>query len=126
MRWSRRNNLPIKITFHDAVSALDEPEEDEGAVARRGRAGARRGDLGARFDALHAAIFRGDRSGSALGRGGNGLHHGRRRHTGGEMVVNDTLRSLMGMGASVFTLGQQYMVFTTDERINGPAAASSP
>ena len=43
-------------------------------------------------------------------------------HTGGEMVVADTLRSLMGMGASVFTLGQKYMVFTTDERINGPAA----
>jgi hypothetical protein len=38
------------------------------------------------------------------------------------MVVSDTLRSLMGMGASVFTLGQKYMVFTTDERIgNIPA-----
>ena len=26
----------------------------------------------------------------------------------------------MGMGASVFTLGQKYMVFTTDERVGGP------
>jgi hypothetical protein len=39
-------------------------------------------------------------------------------HTGGEMVVQDSLRSLMGMGAQVFTLGQKLMVFTTDERLN--------
>jgi len=37
--------------------------------------------------------------------------------TGGEVTIGDTLRSAMGSGASVFTLGQRYMVFTTDERI---------
>jgi hypothetical protein len=42
--------------------------------------------------------------------------------TGGEMVIQDTLRSLMGMGAQAFTLGQKYMVFTTDERIDPPTA----
>ena len=38
-------------------------------------------------------------------------------HTGGEVTIGDTLRSAMGSGASVFSLGQRYMVFTTDERI---------
>jgi len=42
--------------------------------------------------------------------------------TGGEVVIQDTLRSLMGMGAQAFTLGQKYMVFTTDERIDPPTA----
>ncbi|MBY0506944.1 MAG: hypothetical protein K2X03_23710 [Bryobacteraceae bacterium] len=36
-------------------------------------------------------------------------------HTGGEMVAMDTQRSLQGLGASVFTLGQKQMVLTTDE-----------
>jgi hypothetical protein len=38
-------------------------------------------------------------------------------HTGGEVTIADTLRSAMGSGASVFSLGQRYMVFTTDERL---------
>ncbi len=38
--------------------------------------------------------------------------------TGGEVVVSTTLRSLMGMGAKTFTLGQKLMVFTTDERLS--------
>lgn len=42
-------------------------------------------------------------------------------HTGGEMVVLDSMRSLMGMGAQTFTLGQKLMVFTIDERIGVPA-----
>jgi hypothetical protein len=41
-------------------------------------------------------------------------------HTGGEEVVATTLRSLMGMGAQTFTLGQKYLVFTTDERLDPP------
>jgi hypothetical protein len=41
-------------------------------------------------------------------------------HTGGEEVVSGILRSLMGMGAQTFTLGQKYMVFTTDERLDPP------
>ena len=47
-------------------------------------------------------------------------------HTGGEMVVMDSMRSLMGMGAEVFTLGQQLMVFTTDERIGYDKGEFSP
>jgi hypothetical protein len=40
-------------------------------------------------------------------------------HTGGEVVIGDIFRTAMGMGAQVFSLGQKYMVFTTDER-TGP------
>jgi len=39
-------------------------------------------------------------------------------HTGGEVVVADTLRTLMGMGAQVFSLGQKSMVFPTGERFD--------
>jgi hypothetical protein len=41
-------------------------------------------------------------------------------HTGGEVFVLDVLRSLMGMGAQVFTMGQKLTVFTTDERLGVP------
>jgi len=45
-------------------------------------------------------------------------------HTGGEEVVAGSLRSLMGMGAQTFSLGQKYMVFTTDERLDPPVAGA--
>lgn len=37
-------------------------------------------------------------------------------HTGGEVAIWDLMRTLMGMGAQVFSLGQKLMVFTMDER----------
>lgn len=37
-------------------------------------------------------------------------------HTGGEVVSQDIQRSMMGIGASTFSLGQKLVVFTTDER----------
>lgn len=37
-------------------------------------------------------------------------------HTGGEVVAQDIQRSLMGIGASVFNLGQKLVIFTTEER----------
>lgn len=39
-------------------------------------------------------------------------------HTGGEVVAQDIQRSMMGIGASTFNLGQKLVVFTTDERDN--------
>jgi hypothetical protein len=47
-------------------------------------------------------------------------------HTGGEMVVLDSLRSLMGQGALGFTSGQRLMVFSTDERLDHPAGTFTP
>jgi hypothetical protein len=41
-------------------------------------------------------------------------------HTGGEVVAQDIQRSLMGIGASVFNLGQKLVVFTTEEREDIP------
>ena len=41
-------------------------------------------------------------------------------HTGGEVVAQDIQRSLMGIGASVFNLGQKLVVFTTEERDDIP------
>jgi hypothetical protein len=41
-------------------------------------------------------------------------------HTGGEVVATDIQRSLMGIGASVFNLGQKLVVFTTEEREDIP------
>lgn len=40
-------------------------------------------------------------------------------HTGGEMVTMDAQRSLQGLGASVFSLGQKQMILTTDEFVDG-------
>jgi hypothetical protein len=47
-------------------------------------------------------------------------------HTGGEMVVLDSLRSLMGQGALAFTSGQRLMVFSTDERLDHPPGQFTP
>ena len=41
-------------------------------------------------------------------------------HSGGEVVAQDIQRSLMGIGASVFNLGQKLVVFTTEERDDIP------
>ena len=40
-------------------------------------------------------------------------------HTGGEMVTMDAQRSLQGLGAAVFSLGQKQMILTTDEFVDG-------
>jgi len=47
-------------------------------------------------------------------------------HTGGEMVVFDSLRSLMGQGALAFTAGQRLMVFSTDERLEQQPGQFTP
>lgn len=47
-------------------------------------------------------------------------------HTGGEMVVLDSLRSLMGQGALAFTSGQRLMVFSTDERLEPSPGQFTP
>lgn len=47
-------------------------------------------------------------------------------HTGGEMVVLDSLRSLMGQGALGFTAGQRLMVFSTDERLGQQPGQFTP
>lgn len=115
-------HLPIKITFHDAVAALDQPGAAKAllhgadVLVLGGSTWAQGSSRFERqfFEQTGSEALWGVQATAYTTAGGS--------HTGGEMVIADTLRSLMGMGASVFTLGQKYMVFTTDERIDGPAA----
>lgn len=46
-------------------------------------------------------------------------------HTGGEVTISTNLRSFMGLGANVFTMGQKLMDFTTEERLTPPAGEYS-
>lgn len=114
--------LPLRASIYDAFPAVE--NVDKGRALLRG---ARVLALGAstwaqgtpwyvrRFLELTYAEYLGGVSATAWATSGGSF-------TGGEMVVQDTLRSLMGMGAQAFTLAQKYMVFTTDERIDPPTA----
>lgn len=111
------NKLPIKITFYDAASALDKPEAAQ-ALLHGADVLVLGGSTWAQGSSRFERQFFEETGGEALwGVEATAYTTAGGSHTGGEMVVSDTLRSLMGMGASVFTLGQKYMVFTTDERI---------
>ena len=118
----KAQNLPIKITFQDAASTLDRPEAAKAALhgadvlVLGGETWAQGSTRFMRqfFEETGTEALWGVEATAYATAGGS--------HTGGELVIGDTLRSLMGMGASVFTLGQQYMVFTTDERLDGPAS----
>ncbi len=113
--------LPIKITFRDATATLDRPEAAKALLHGADvlvLGGSTWAQGSSRFE---RQFFEETGSESLWGVQATAYTTAGGSHTGGEMVVADTLRSLMGMGASVFTLGQKYMVFTTDERINAPA-----
>jgi len=110
------NRLPLRATFHDGSAMFDQAES-----ARRLVTGARVLVIGGstwaqgssyylrRFFELVDTQSLAGVSVSAWATAGGA-------HTGGETLIADTLRSAMGMGAQVFSLGQKYMVFTTDER----------
>jgi hypothetical protein len=114
-------HLPIKITFRDAVGALDHPEAAKAllhgadVLVLGGETWSQGSTRFERqfFEETGSEALWGVRATAYTTAGGS--------HTGGEMVIGDTLRSLMGMGAAVFSLGQKYMVFTTDERTDGTA-----
>ena len=120
-RLVREHSLPLRVTFHDAVPALDNPEKAK-ALVRDARVlviGASTWAQGSAtyprrfFELVDAENLTGVAATAWVTAGGD--------HTGGETVVADTLRTLMGMGAQVFSLGQKYMVFTTGERLQPPA-----
>ena len=118
---AKAQSLPIKITFHDAVEALDRPGAAK-ALLHGADVLVLGGSTWAQGSSRFMRQFFEETGSEALwGAQATAYTTAGGSHTGGEMVVGDTLRSLMGMGASVFTLGQKYMVFTTDERINAPA-----
>ena len=115
-------HLPIKITFYDAASTVDHPEAAK-VLLHGADVLVLGGETWSQGSTRFERQFLEDTGSEALwGVEATAYTTAGGTHTGGEMVVADTLRTLMGMGASVFTLGQKYMVFTTDERIDGTAA----
>jgi hypothetical protein len=113
----RQLDLPWTVGYFDAVKRLDDPDS-----------------LGALFSGSPRAVIIGS---STWGQGSN--RYVRQlfevvpqqslldvqasswvtsggAHTGGEVVAQDIQRSMMGIGASAFNLGQKLVVFTTDER----------
>src|SRR6185295_4507024 len=115
-RLAREHKLPLRATFHDAVPALEKPEQAKALVhgARVLVVGGSTWAQGSayylrRFFELVDAEDLAGVSATAWATAGGA-------HTGGEIVIADTLRTLMGMGAQVFSLGQKSMVFPTAER----------
>src|SRR5215475_13237823 len=120
----RDENLPLKATIYDAFPSVENADKAR-ALLRDARVlvvGTSTLAQGSpyhvrRFFEQTTGEFLGGASASAWATSGGA-------HTGGEMVVGDTLRSLMGLGAQAYTLGQKYMVFVTDERLDPPTAGA--
>lgn len=118
-RLSEENSLPVRIGYINGVPALR--NEGEARALLRGApvlviggstwSQGSSGQLRRFFEITGSESLWGVSASVWATSGGS--------HTGGEMVVLDSMRSLMGMGAQTFTLGQKLMVFTTDERIGG-------
>ena len=120
-RLAREHKLPLRATFHDAVPSLEKPEQAK-ALVRGARVLVIGGSAWAQgsasyprrfFELVDAEDLAGVSATAWATAGGV--------HTGGEVVIADTLRTLMGMGAQVFTLGQKSMVFPTGERFDPQA-----
>ena len=121
-RLIAEHKLPLRATYHDAVPAIENPAKAKALVhgARVLVVGGSTWAQGSayylrRFLELVDAEDLAGVSATAWATAGG-------VHTGGDIVIADTLRTLMGMGAQVFSLGQKSMVFTTDERFQPRAA----
>jgi hypothetical protein len=117
-RLVREHKLPLTATFHDAVPSLENPDQAK-ALVRGARVLVVGGSTWAQgsayylrrfFELVDAEDLAGVSATAWTTSGG--------AHTGGEVVIADTLRTLMGMGAQVFSLGQKSMVFPTGERFD--------
>jgi hypothetical protein len=112
--------LPLRSTFYDGARVFDRPEAAKRLVHGAqmlvigGSAWAQGSSYILRrfFELVDAEPLSGVPVTAWATAGG--------AHTGGETVIAGIFRTAMGMGAQVFSLGQKYMVFTTDERISPP------
>jgi len=115
-RLAREHKLPLRATFYDVVPALENAEKAKALVHGAqvlvvgGSAWAQGSAYYLRrfFELVDAEDLAGVSATAWATAGG--------AHTGGETVIADTLRTMMGMGAQVFSLGQKSMVFPTGER----------
>lgn len=112
--------LPLKATFYDAMPAVE--DVSGGARLLRGAGvlviGSSTWAQGSsyyprRYFEHAGGEYLGGVAATAWATAGGA-------HTGGETAVWDLMRTLMGMGAQVFSLGQKLMVFTMDERETPP------
>jgi hypothetical protein len=117
-RLAREHKLALRATFFDAVPSLENAEQAKKLV-RGARVLVVGGSAWAQgsayylrrfFELVDAEDLAGVSATAWATAGGV--------HTGGEVVIADTLRTLMGMGAQVFSLGQKSMVFPTGERFD--------
>lgn len=115
-----QHRLPLRSTFYDGSSVFDKAEPAKKLVAGArvlvigGSAWAQGSSYYLRrfFEFVDLEPLAGVSVSAWATAGG--------AHTGGETVISDIFRTAMGMGAQVFSLGQKYMVFTTDERVAPP------
>ena len=109
------HKLPLRTTFYDGARALDSAE-----AAKRLVRGARVLVIGGSTWAQGSAyylrrFFEFVDTEPLAGVSVTAWATAGGAHTGGEVAIGDIFRSAMGMGAQVFSLGQKFMVFTTDE-----------
>jgi hypothetical protein len=116
----RDENLPLKATIYGAFPSVENADKAR-ALLRDARVLVVGTSRWAQGSPYHVRRFFGQTTGEFLG-GASAWATSGGAFTGGEMVVGDMLRSLMGLGAQAFTLGQKYMVFVTDERLDPPTA----
>ena len=115
-RLVREHKLGLRATFFDAVPAVENAERAKALVhgARVLVVGGSTWGQGSAYylrrflQQVNAEDLAGVSATAWASAGG--------AHTGGEVLIADTLRSLMGMGAQVFSLGQKSRVFSTGER----------
>lgn len=114
------NQMPLRLSYYDGSCLLEDAEKIK-QVFRGPRVFVLGSSTWAQGPTFHVRRFL-EQAGSEvlLGASATAWATAGGAHTGGEEVVSTTLRSLMGMGAQTFTLGQKYMVFTTDERLDPP------
>jgi hypothetical protein len=120
-RVVHEHKLPLRTTYYDAAPALENAEKAKHLV-RGARVLVIGGSTWAQgssyfvrrfFELVDTEDLAGVAASAWTTSGGT--------HTGGDVVIADTLRTLMGMGAQVFSLGQKAMVFPTGERLEPKA-----
>ena len=119
-RVAEEHKLALRASFYDGMPAFEDQEKGK-ALLRGARVLVFGSSTWAQGSAYYIRrYFELVNNESLLGAVASAWATAGGAHTGGELVVEDTLRTAMSMGAQVFSLGQKYMVFTTGERLSPP------
>ena len=119
-RVIREYKLDLRASFHDGMPVFEDAEKGR-ALLRGARVLLFGSSTWAQGSAYYIRrFFELTNNEPLLGATASAWATAGGAHTGGERAIEDTLRTAMSMGAQVFSLGQKYMVFTTDERLGAP------